>query len=232
MRLPTIASLLILASAAAANAQTVAEPYRAIGTEPFWSVTLNGKTIRVERPGHPVLTVASPEPEVGFNGELYLTRTVMVDITHVPCSDGMSDRTFPDTVMLRVNGTVYRGCGGAPAGTHARASLLDGDWRIEALFGRPVSRETRPTISFRGGRVSGNASCNNFSGSFRFVRGRLTVGPLASTRKFCSRRVQNVQESNILDLLGAPLSVSSYRRKLVLTGKGGKSMVLAPAERR
>ena len=32
-------------------------------------------------------------------------------VVHAPCSDGMSDRTYPDKVEIRVDGQVYRGCG-------------------------------------------------------------------------------------------------------------------------
>jgi heat shock protein HslJ len=84
-------------------------------------------------------------------------------------------------------------------------------------------------VTFSGQRISGNASCNNFNGSFRFERGRLTAGPLATTRMACTQRVQNVQESSVLRILGKPLSVSRNRNgKLVLTARGGETVVLAP----
>ena len=34
-----------------------------------------------------------------------------MNIVHRPCSDGMSDRTYPDTVNVTVDGRAYRGCG-------------------------------------------------------------------------------------------------------------------------
>ena len=35
-----------------------------------------------------------------------------MNIVHRQCSDGMSDRTYPDTVHVRVDGRQrYRGCG-------------------------------------------------------------------------------------------------------------------------
>ena len=96
-----------------------------------------------------------------------------------------------------------------------------------------VALEPTPRVTFNGTRISGNASCNNFNGSFRFQRGRLTTGPLASTRMACSQRVQNVQESNVLRILGETLSVSRNRNgKLVLTGARRTKLVLAPASRR
>jgi heat shock protein HslJ len=213
-----------------AFAQSNAQPYRALGTEPFWSLTIDGRTIRYQPAEGRAVTVAKPRPIVGFNGERYVTRGLTVDITHVECSDGMSDRTYHDTVTVTLRGRTLRGCGGDVLSERpAQASLLEGEWRIESINRRPVAPRTKPRVTFSGQRISGNASCNNFNGSFRFERGRLTAGPLATTRMACTQRVQNVQESNVLRILGKPLSVSRNRNgKLVLTARGGETVVLAP----
>ena len=34
-----------------------------------------------------------------------------MNIVHAACSDGMSDRSYPDTVNVTVDGRPYRGCG-------------------------------------------------------------------------------------------------------------------------
>jgi heat shock protein HslJ len=217
-----------------AFAQSNAQPYRALGTEPFWSLTIDGRTIRYQPAEGRAVTVARPRPIVGFNGERYVTRGLTVDITHVECSDGMSDRTYHDTVTVTLRGRTLRGCGGDVLSERpAQASLLEGEWRIESINRRLVAPRTRPRVTFSGQRISGNASCNNFNGSFRFERGRLTAGPLATTRMACTQRVQNVQESNVLRILGKPLSVSRNRNgKLVLTARGGETVVLAPVRGR
>lgn len=217
-----------------AFAQSNAQPYRALGAEPFWSLTIDGRTIRYQPAEGRAVTVARPRPIVGFNGERYVTRGLTVDITHVECSDGMSDRTYHDTVTVTLRGRTLRGCGGDVLSERpAQASLLEGEWRIESINRRLVAPRTRPRVTFSGQRISGNASCNNFNGSFRFERGRLTAGPLATTRMACTQRVQNVQESNVLRILGKPLSVSRNRNgKLVLTARGGETVVLAPVRGR
>jgi uncharacterized membrane protein len=218
-----------------AHAQSNAEPYRALGTEPFWSMTIDGSTIRYQPAEGRVVSVSKPRPIVGFNGERYQARGMTVDITHVECSDGMSDRTYHDTVTINLGGRTLRGCGGdilsdRPA---SATSLLEGDWRVQSINGRPVAPRTTPRVTFHGERISGNASCNKCNGSFRFQRGRLTTGPLASTRMACSARVQNVQETAILRILGAPLTVSrNALGKLVLSGRQGERLVLAPVARR
>lgn len=235
MRIATIAALAFTALAALpAQAQSNAQPYRATGTEPFWSLTIDGRTIRYQPMEGRVVSVARPRPITGFNGERYVTRRLSVDITHVECSDGMSDRTYRDTVTVTVDGRRLRGCGGTILSDRPgeNASLLQGSWRVESILGRPVAPRTHPRVAFDGRRISGNASCNNFSGNFRFERGRLTAGPLAATKMACAGRAQNMQESNLLRVLGKPLSVSTNRAgKLVLTSGQSERLVLVRAAR-
>ena len=232
MKLAAAGALMLIALPALA--QSNARPYRALGTEPFWSLTIDGRTIRYEPAGGRVVSVATPRPITGFNGERYEARGMTVDITHVECSDGMSDRTFHDTVTVTLRGRTLRGCGGdILSETPEQASLLEGDWRIESINRRLVAPRTTPRVTFSGQRISGNASCNNFNGGFRFERSRLTAGPLRSTKMACAQRAQNVQESNVLRILGKPLSVSRNRNgKLVLTSAQNERLVLAPAGRR
>lgn len=233
MRVPTLlAASLIALTALPAAAQPQAD-YRAAGTEPFWSLTIGARTMRFEAPGRRPVTVATPRVIHGFAGEIWQTRRISVNAVHTPCSDGMSDRRYPDTVTVKVDGRTYQGCGGEVRETADRGSAIEGAWRIEALSGRPVARNSTPSVTFRDGRISGNASCNRFNGSFSLERGRLTAGPLATTRMACVERAKNVQETTILRLFGDRLTVSRNRAgKLVLTARGGETVVLTPAGRR
>lgn len=231
MRLLMTAAIALSALAAPVLAQPAA-PYKALGTEPFWSLSIDKRTMRFEAPGRPTVTVPTPRPINGFAGEIYRTRRVDVNIVHKGCSDGMSDRSFPDTVTVRVDGRSFSGCGGTPIGGEQR-SVLDGDWAVESISGVVVPRNADVRVSFREGRLSGNSGCNSMNGSFRLERGFLTTGPIATTRRACIGRAAQVQERNLLALLGERLSVSRNRGgKLVLTGRGGKRLVLAPARGR
>jgi heat shock protein HslJ len=235
MRVSAISAIGLLALAACmpagANAQSAAQPYHGLGTQPFWSITLDGQTIRYEPASGPVISVPSPRPIIGFNGERYETRRLTVDITHVRCSDGMSDRTYPDTVVLTVGGRKLRGCGGETAASSAPAqsTLLEGAWTIQAVAGRRPVTGTHPEVRFQGTRISGSTGCNNFGGAFRFDRGHLTTGALISTRRACEPAA-NVQEQTVLKLLGQRLSVSRNRAgKLVMTGRSAQTLVLVRA---
>jgi uncharacterized membrane protein len=87
--------------------------YRAVGTEPFWDLTIDprqmiftdrGNNVRVAQPTPPVI--------VGIAGEIYRTPRLNVNIVHAQCSDGMSDRSYPDKVQVDVDGRRFNGCGG------------------------------------------------------------------------------------------------------------------------
>lgn len=99
--------MLILLAAAAAE-------YRAIGTEPFWSLVVGRRTIVLDRLGEPPLSVRTPRVRRIAGGRRYDTRTIRVTIVRRRCGDGMSDRVFPDTVTVVTRGQVLRGCGGLP----------------------------------------------------------------------------------------------------------------------
>ncbi|MBO9623254.1 MAG: META domain-containing protein [Sphingomonas sp.] len=224
------ASSLIALAAPPAQAQSDASPFQARGTEPFWSLTIDGSTMRFQPSDGRAVSVSRPRPIVGFNGERYVTRPMTVDITHVECSDGMSDHTYHDTVSVQVGGRRFKGCGGAVlSGRPAKgASLLQGEWAIRSIAGRNVVPGTNPRAAFDATTLSGTTGCNSFRGSYRFQNGRLIAGPLATTRRACVAQV-NQQEQKLVELLGQRLTVSRNRDgRLVLTAPNRQTIVLAP----
>lgn len=236
MHFPTLAAAGLLTFAALTPGTVDAQPrpqgqphagsYKALGTEPFWSLTITQRTMTFEAPGRRAVAVSTPRVINGVAGEIYKTRRINVNIVHKRCSDGMSDRTYPDTVQVTVDGRRYQGCGGDAAVAVPR-NIVDGDWRVQTIAGRPAVPGTRPTVSFENGRITGNTGCNSFNGNFRLDAGRLNAGPLATTRRGCAGRLQNAQERDLIALLGERLSVSRNRAgKLVLTGRAGRTIVL------
>ena len=88
-------------------------PYRALGTEPFWNLLIDEHNIRfTQMDGAPV---EQPTPQVinGFAGPIYQTPRIGVNVVkNQQCSDGMSDRVYPDRVQVTVDGRQFNGCGG------------------------------------------------------------------------------------------------------------------------
>ena len=86
--------------------------YRAIGTEPFWDLEIGRELIFTDRGNSVSVSQPTPQPINGVAGETYQTPRLEVNIVHRQCNDGMSDRSYPDTVDVRVDGRQrYRGCG-------------------------------------------------------------------------------------------------------------------------
>ena len=93
--------------------------YRAIGTEPFWELTI-GRAMTFNDVGSATV-VSEPTPRVrnGVAGKMYQGRRLSVNVVHAKCSDGMSERVYPDRVSVTVDGRRFDGCG-AQSGFYAR----------------------------------------------------------------------------------------------------------------
>ena len=230
MVLAFVAPALLIAGAA--RAAPPEAPYRALGTEPGWTLSIDHGLIRyVGDYGRTRITTAAPEARPSFNGRRYVTPRITIDITRAPCNDGMSDRQFPERVMVTVGRRTVHGCGGEPVIAPARMPVIEGRWLVETIDGHALRGGRPATISFIDGRISGNSGCNSFGGSFRFAHGTLTAGPLISTKMACIGPVM-IEEQAILQLLGQPLSARAARDgKLVLSAGGARTMILAPARR-
>ena len=87
-------------------------PYRAIGTEPFWNLLIDPINLTFTQPEGAPITQRTPKVIIGIAGEIYQTPRISVNIVHATCSDGMSDRVYPDKVQVTVDGRQYNGCGG------------------------------------------------------------------------------------------------------------------------
>jgi uncharacterized membrane protein len=87
-------------------------PYHAVGTEPFWDVRIDEHDVTFTLSGSQPVREPTPSVIHGFAGEIYQTPRINVNIVHGQCSDGMSDRVFPDKVQVTVDGHRFNGCGG------------------------------------------------------------------------------------------------------------------------
>jgi heat shock protein HslJ len=198
------------------------ETYRALGTEPFWSVMIGGGTMRYDPADGRIVTVPAPRPIVGINGERYQTRRLTVDITHVRCSDGMSDRTYRDTVTVTVDNRTLKGCGGESG--QGMATLDGTSWKVANIGG---VRAQFSTIAFAEGRLSGRA-CNRFGGNYRVDGDRLIPGPVMATKMACEGP-RMTEENALLGALREPLTIRERENgRMVLVAANGTRIVLAP----
>ena len=85
------------------------------GTEPFWGGEVGLGTLTWETPDNPGGSQTPVERFAGRNG-LGFSGTIdgspiEMAVSQAQCSDGMSDRTYPFAVTVRLGDETLRGCG-------------------------------------------------------------------------------------------------------------------------
>jgi heat shock protein HslJ/uncharacterized membrane protein len=198
------------------------ETYRALGTEPFWNIAIGGGRIvySTPEPRERLDLPASAARAAPGGGRRYVTDRFTMDVSRAGrCSDGMSDFDYPDTVRVTFagGGRVLDGCGGPVLPPE---SLADTRWSITGIDGETLPRADNYVLGFAGGRLSGQAGCNQFSGSYTEANNMLTSGAIMATRMACLGP-RMTHERRVLQLLRGPVRLSYQDgRTLVLTGNG------------
>jgi uncharacterized membrane protein/heat shock protein HslJ len=189
------------------------DEYRALGTEPFWNLTIDPQQMVFTRPDAPPLAQPTPRVIVGFAGEIYRTPRLNVNIVHAQCNDGMSDRTYRDKVQVEVDGQHFDGCGG---GAMAPATGLAGTtWHIASVNSRVTPAQGDYSMRFDEGRLAAKFGCNNMGGAYTQDADILHLGPVMATRMACPDMSFEDQGSAIL------------AQPLTLTWSGGDHLTLS-----
>ncbi len=209
--------------------------YRAIGTEPFWDLTIGQRLTFTDRGNNVSVSEVTPPVRNGIAGEMYEGRRLRVNIVHSRCSDGMSDRSYPDTVQVTVDGRRYNGCGAAASfflsvddrGNPNMASALPGPetalertrWRVVRVNGRPVPRQGDYHIDFDSGRIAAKFGCNGIGGTYTQNNNTLDAGALIATRMACPNMRFESEGSAVLDQV-MTVAVTG-RNRLTLSSNAG-----------
>lgn len=197
--------------------------YKALGTEPFWSLAIEGKRMVFTLAGEHHVFGASAVSRPSVNGWRYVSKTITADVAFTPCSDGMSDRTYKDTVTVMVGKKTYKGCGG---GVLPPVSLESTVWRIASINGAKIPASQGALVSFGDGRMIGTVGCNRLGSDYTYAGGKLGFGPVMSTRMGCQEPLAS-QEFAFVSLLGeSPATSFTINGALVLTGKEGATVTL------
>jgi heat shock protein HslJ len=110
-------------------------------------------------------------------------------------------------VLLMAVAAAGVGASRADAGQGQATSheILDIDWLVQSIAGHEAAEGVVSTVRLGSdGRVTGDAGCNRFGGSYTIEGERLEVGPLAATKRMCPDEIMT-QEDRFLELLGTPL---------------------------
>ena len=221
LRIALAAALTALAVSASAMPGPGVD-YRAAGTEPFWGLRIARGRMVYSSPDQPGVGVATPRPTAIRQGRRYATARLTVEITREGrCNDGMSDHYYAETVRLwfgRRTGRGLEGCGGARVPSPELSGLR---WHIVSIAGQAVSGDTY-FLDFDQGRLTGQAGCNRFSGTYSERRPTLSFGPIAATRMACPGPAMQY-EQRVLRILSAPLSMNFLgAESLVLGNRAGQ----------
>ena len=105
----------------------------------------------------------------------------------------------------------------------AAINLTGTTWALEQIDGKPAIAQSKATLAFlEGGRVTGNGSCNRFTGSVAFTGESIKIGPLAGTKMMCDP-ASSGQETVYLKALEAAQKYSVKDGKLLLFASGLES---------
>lgn len=205
--------------------------YRAIGTEPFWDLTIGRDMVFTDRGNN--VSVAEPTPPVrsGFAGETYQGRRLFVNIVHSRCSDGMSDRIYPDTVNVTVDGRPYRGCGANAAfflsvneynqptnqPSQGVFNLSNTNWRVVSINGQQVPMSGY-YLNFMPDRVSGKFGCNTIGAGYTVAGNILSASAILMTRMACTNGSFEEQGTAIM---AQPMTIAESGDRLTLSNRVG-----------
>jgi heat shock protein HslJ len=111
--------------------------------------------------------------------------------------------------------------------------LTSGEWNAQAIRGKALIAGTRATmlVDPQGTAVSGNGTCNNFSGRASVKEdGRVVFSSVMSTKRACADMAQNAQESAFMAAL-AGVTTWGYdeenRLLSLMNGRGEEVLVFA-----
>ncbi len=230
---PALVSTLALAGCAPAPGTPPQGPgeqpaaYMALGTEPGWTLEITPSRLNYDGDyGETKIMVPNPGAKPSMNGRAYATDRLSVVIKEAPCSDGMSDRRYADTVRIVADGKSLQGCGGKilPPDT-----LAGSTWTFVSIGGIAVAADRPTALQFEGARLSGTAGCNRFSGGYAVSDGTLKAGPLMATEMACPG-ADMTQEAAFFKLMATPVSLTfADDGTLTLTGSEGRTAVLRRA---
>lgn len=171
--------------------------YRAVGTEPFWGLLIDPANITFTAPHAAPVIQRTPSVINGFAGPIYQTPRINVNIVrNQRCSDGMSDRVYPDKVQVTADGRRFEGCGGEAV---MPATLAGTSWRVASINGRVTPPGGQFFMNFEAARIGAKFGCNGLGTNYSQAADTITTGPVMATRMACPDMSFETQGSAILE---------------------------------
>lgn len=210
--------------------------FKAIGTEPFWSLEISEEMIRfkgIEDENEFSTPHVEPIRAMDANVKLYRVNTESVEmevtISMQNCSDGMSDNKHDykvDINLKRKNkkeNENYSGCGNYIADYR----LFD-IWLLEELDGKKVTSDDFareiPTVEINSSekKIMGYGGCNRISGTIFQERELLRFTNIISTKMACG---ENNKENAFMKALQSSTGYKIKNNRLYLTNPDGMKVI-------
>ena len=187
--------------------------YKAVGNEPGWSLTV--RAARMDYVGdYGEVTIVEPTPpDFRAAHGTYRSGKLRMTISAGPCSDGMSDLTYRQTVRVTADGRTVSGCGG---GTIAPSTIAGTSWTVVSVNGKPVPGGGDYFVRFGDKTLSAKFGCNSMGGEYSLNGDHLSVQGLQSTLMGCP------EPAGTLEREGSALLRSNVRVERI----GGERMRL------
>ena len=191
--LARVSTALAVGLVAAHSAQ--ATTLNARGNEPGWQLEMTEKGIIVRTQDGETLSVEPvPAAHATDAGQTYSAivgeQAFTLVVAEKTCSDTMTGMPYPKTVTLALSERTLAGCGGDPA------SLLHGDWKIDAIGGKTIVEKSAPSLAFEpDGSIHGNGSCNRFFGSFALSGEGLKISETGASMMLCDQPLMDQERA-------------------------------------
>jgi heat shock protein HslJ len=176
------------------------QPYRARGTEPFWSLTIAGGQVELI-PNIGMAPIRARLPRAQLDGADFVfdmgSSAMVLRLSETICRDLMSGTPYPQTVRVTWRDGVLEGCGGESI------DLLAGvEWVVEDLDSAGIVERSQVTLEFDAAsrRLAGQGGCNRYTAAFDLSGEGLSIGPAAATKMACAAAVME-QEQRVFALL-------------------------------
>ena len=108
--------------------------------------------------------------------------------------------------------------------------LAGTSWRAEDIAGGGIVDNAEVTAAFAASKVSGNAGCNSYSGTYTQTGAALKIGPLATTRRACAPALMDIESKFLGVLNGTTAGKIDATGALVLTAADGRTVLLRRLE--
>ncbi|OAN69685.1 hypothetical protein A8B83_01980 [Rhodobacteraceae bacterium EhC02] len=176
------------------------QPYRARGTEPFWSLTIVGGMVElIPNIGQTPLRAKLPRAALAGADFVFdmAGQGMVVRLSETICHDLMSGTPFPQTVSVTMQDRTLDGCGGESM------DLLAGvEWIVQEIGGAGLVENAEVTLEFDAvtRRLAGRSGCNRYNAAFELSGEGLSIGPAASTRMACALDLMAQEQQFLADL--------------------------------